>query len=481
MYSALPHRRSAQGASTRQAARQEGRRLVRARRARPPRCTPPATTRARSSCGPKAVAVKDDDAETLDRDRRARRSSAGKNEDARAAYDKALAHATHEGHEEEGAARARRPRARDRRQRRRERLLQAVPRPRSRATRSCGSSAATRCSPPASATSRSTATPPPRSCSAAIPPRRVEVVARRGQALEGMGKDDEAVAEYRRAIKLAPKGYYLEVELTGRIIDIYRRKQALAALLAAVREGVARGRARPLRVGHARQALRGDRRAGQGDRRAQEGGREGAVRARDPAPPDRAARELGPRRRGARAVRGASSAPRRARRGSSSSSPSATGAAARRRRRSRRSTRLEERFPSDPSVLGAIADFYTRWGKDDLAIAEYERLAKLEPDDPATSSRSASSTARRATRRKAIATWQRITTQRTRRSACAKLGEVLAEHGSPAQPTEALDELRQGDRARPQEPRVLQGPRHGLRGDEEAARRRSPTGRRCSR
>src|SRR5678816_3958389 len=64
------------------------------------------------------------------------------------------------------------------------------------------------------------------------PAKRVEVVARRGQALEGMNKDDEAVAEYRRAIKLAPKGYYLEVELTGRIIDIYRHKQALPALLA---------------------------------------------------------------------------------------------------------------------------------------------------------------------------------------------------------------------------------------------------------
>src|SRR3954447_8243014 len=65
----------------------------------------------------------------------------------------------------------------------------------------------------------------------ADPAKRVEVVARRGQALEGMGKDDEAVVEYRRAIKLAPKGYYLEVELTGRIIDIYRRKQSLALLL----------------------------------------------------------------------------------------------------------------------------------------------------------------------------------------------------------------------------------------------------------
>ena len=83
------------------------------------------------------------------------------------------------------------------------------------------------------------------------PAKRVEVVARRGQALEGKGNDDEAIAEYRRAIKLAPKGYYLEVELTARIIDIYRHKQALPALLASTRRS-GRGLARPLRVGHAR-------------------------------------------------------------------------------------------------------------------------------------------------------------------------------------------------------------------------------------
>src|SRR5262249_38734245 len=64
------------------------------------------------------------------------------------------------------------------------------------------------------------------------PSKRVEVVNLRGQTLEQMGKEDEAVAEYRRAIKLAPKGYYLQGELTGRNLDIYRRKQSLPALLA---------------------------------------------------------------------------------------------------------------------------------------------------------------------------------------------------------------------------------------------------------
>ncbi|HEV7558704.1 MAG TPA: tetratricopeptide repeat protein, partial [Kofleriaceae bacterium] len=64
------------------------------------------------------------------------------------------------------------------------------------------------------------------------PARRVEVVARRGRSFEELGKEDEAVAEYRRAIKLAPKGYYIDAELIGRIIDIYRKKNGLPALLA---------------------------------------------------------------------------------------------------------------------------------------------------------------------------------------------------------------------------------------------------------
>ena len=30
--------------------------------------------------------------------------------------------------------------------------------------------------------------------------------------------------------------------------------------------------------------------------------------------------------------------------------------------------------PQDAGVLSAIADMYTRWGKEDLAIKQYERL-----------------------------------------------------------------------------------------------------------
>ncbi len=113
------------------------------------------------------------------------------------------------------------------------------------------------------------------------PPRRVEVVARRGRgAREGLGKDDDAVVEYKRAIKLAPKSYYLEVEAHRphhrHLPRASRRCRSCSSSTAekAWPDGM-RGH---FEVGHARQALRRDRRAGQGDRRAQAGGRAGAVR-----------------------------------------------------------------------------------------------------------------------------------------------------------------------------------------------------------
>ena len=168
------------------------------------------------------------------------------------------------------------------------------------------------------------------------PAKRVEVVARRGQALEGMGKDDEAVVEYRRAIKLAPKGYYLEVELTGRIIDIYRRKQALPQLLAQYEKEWPEGSR-----GHFEWNTLGQ-------LYEETGSQDKAIAALKKAVAkapweletqrrlDPAARELGPRRRSARAVRGGRA--RGARRGAVPARARRALLAARRTRR-RRSSR----------------------------------------------------------------------------------------------------------------------------------------------
>jgi tetratricopeptide (TPR) repeat protein len=266
------------------------------------------------------------------------------------------------------------------------------------------------------------------------PAKRVEVVARRGQAFEGMGKDDDAVAEYRRAIKLAPRGYYLEVELTGRIVDIYRRKQALPQLLtqyekewpersrghfewntlgrlyeetgsqdkaiAALKKAVAKA---PFELETQRRLIQLLENSGRDDEALAQ--YEAVVRA---APGEaRFQIEL---------------AERYWRRGKEKQALDSL-------------SRLQGRFPNDPGVLSAIADLYTRWGKDDLAIAQYERLAKLEPDDAAHLVTLGEQYWQKGDRTRATAVWKRIAAS-GKASGHAKLAEVMAEHGNT---TEAHD------------------------------------------
>jgi tetratricopeptide (TPR) repeat protein len=260
------------------------------------------------------------------------------------------------------------------------------------------------------------------------PAKRVEVVARRGQALEGMNKDDEAIAEYRRAIKLAPKGYYLEVELTGRIVDIYRRKQALPQLLAqyekewpegsrghfewntlgrlyeetgsqekaiaALKKAVAKA---PFELETQRRLIQLLENSGRDDEALAQ--YEAVVRAA----PGEARFQL-------------ELAERYWRRGKEKPALDSL-------------TRLQSRFPNDAGVLSAIADLYTRWGKDDLAIAQYERLAKLEPDDPAHLVTLGEQYWQKGDKARATATWKRLANS-GKAAGFAKLAEVMAEHGN---------------------------------------------------
>ncbi|MGE5180934.1 MAG: HEAT repeat domain-containing protein, partial [Acidobacteriota bacterium] len=249
---------------------------------------------------------------------------------------------------------------------------------------------------------------------------------RRGQALEGMGKDDEAVAEYRRAIKLAPKGYYLETELTGRIIDIYRRKQALGQLLAQMEKQwpeASRGHFEWSTLGKLYEET---------------GAQDKAIAALKKAVA-KAPWELETQRRligllensgrddealaqyeaVVRAAPGEARfqlelAERYWRRGQEKKALESL-------------TRLEGRFPQDAGVLSAIADLYTRWGKEDLAIAEYERLAKLEPDDSSHLVTLGEQYFQKGDRARAMATWKRIVAN-GKAASYAKLGEVMAEH-----------------------------------------------------
>ncbi|MEO8553069.1 MAG: HEAT repeat domain-containing protein, partial [Kofleriaceae bacterium] len=255
-----------------------------------------------------------------------------------------------------------------------------------------------------------------------------------------------------------PKGYYLEVELTGRIIDIYRRKQALPALLALYEKEWPEG-AR----GHFEWNTLG--------RLYEETGAQDKAIAALKKAVAKSAFELETQRRlitllensgrddealaqyeaVVRAAPGEARfqlelAERYWRRGQEKKALESL-------------TRLESRFPSDPGVLGAIADLYTRFGKDDLAIVEYERLAKLEPDDMSHLVTLGEQYFQKGDKARAMATWQRIILTK-KPVAYAKLGEVLAEHGQPYQ-TEALNNYVHAIDLDPKNPEFYKG-RAGL-------------------
>jgi cellulose synthase operon protein C len=265
----------------------------------------------------------------------------------------------------------------------------------------------------------------------ADPAKRVEVVARRGHALEGMAKDDEAVVEYRRAIKLAPRGYYLEVELTGRIIDIYRRKQSLPTLLAQYEKDWPDG----MRGHFEWDTL--------GKLYEETGAQDKAITALKRAV-GKAPWELETQRRLIQLLENsgrddeALAAYEAVVRAAPGEARFQLDLAERYWRRNQEKkaldalARLEARFPQDAGVLSAIADIYTRWGKEDLAIAEYERLAKLEPDDPAHLVTLGEQYWTKGDKARAFATWKRLIAS-GKPAGFAKLGEVMAEHNQPGE------------------------------------------------
>ena len=263
------------------------------------------------------------------------------------------------------------------------------------------------------------------------PARRVEVVARIGQALEQKGDDTLAVAAYRRAIKLVPRGYYLEVELTARIVDIYRRTQTLPELLAYYEKEWPEARrghfewdtlARLFEeTGDQEKAVVAYKRAVAKAPYELETQRrliqllESVGREKDAI----AQYEVVVREAPGEARFQIELAERYWRSGDEKKALEVL-------------RRMESRFPGDGGAQSAIADMYLRWGKDDLALAALERLARLEPDDPAHLVTLGEQYHQRGQKDKAMATWKRIANTRSALG-YAKLGDVLAEHDAPAE------------------------------------------------
>ncbi|HVV81942.1 MAG TPA: HEAT repeat domain-containing protein [Kofleriaceae bacterium] len=261
------------------------------------------------------------------------------------------------------------------------------------------------------------------------PSRRVEAIARIGQAQEDKGDVDTAIETYRRAIKLVPRGYYLENELTARIVDIHRRRQTLPALLAELEKEwpvARRGHFEWDTLAHLYEET---------------GQQDAAVSAYEKAVA-KAPYELDTQRRLIQLLESVGRDKEAIARYEAVVREAPGEASfqlelAERYRRlgdGKRAVELlkhmEGRFGSDPGVQSSIADTYLRWGEDELALAALARVAKLDPSDPSNLITLGEQYYQRGDKPKAMATWRQIANPHTP-AAYAKLGDVLAEHDSP--------------------------------------------------
>jgi tetratricopeptide (TPR) repeat protein len=260
--------------------------------------------------------------------------------------------------------------------------------------------------------------------------RQVEVVMRIGQALEGKGSTDDAVTEYRRALKLVPRGHYIEGEVTTRIIEIYRNKQDLPTLLAYYEKEW------PVKMrGHFEWSTLATlyEETGSGDKAidaykaaVKDSPWELETQARLISMLENVGREDEAIKQYEAVVKVAPGearfqielAQRYERRGDLKKALATL-------------KKVDSAFPQDPSVQSQLADLYQAWGKDDLALAAFQKLAKLEPDDPShlvVLGEQYWNKGDKANKDKALAIWKKIAATKTA-AGYAKLGDTLAEHG----------------------------------------------------
>jgi tetratricopeptide (TPR) repeat protein len=258
------------------------------------------------------------------------------------------------------------------------------------------------------------------------PAGQIELMARMGAIHESAGQEEEAVRVYRQALQRAGSAQYLRKELIERILESYRRRQALPDLIAELEKTWPAARR-----GHFEWDVLARLYEETGDQ-------EKAVAAFRMAT-KKAPHELDTQRRliallentgredealgqYEAVIRVAPGEPR-----------FQIDLAERYWRRGKEKQALEllakiaRRFPSDGGVHTAIADMYTRWGKADLALEAYVRLTRIEPDEVSHLVNLGEQHFLRNDKKQAVAVWKRIIARKTPES-YARLGEVYAEH-----------------------------------------------------
>ncbi len=282
------------------------------------------------------------------------------------------------------------------------------------------------------------------------PPRRVEVMVRRGAVLAALGRDDDAVAVYQKAEGELPRAHYLRREIAERTIALFRKKQDLRGLLA-LYEKTWRDR------GHFEWDTLGRLYEETGDvDKALECYRKAVAASpselethrRLIAVLERTGRDEESLRQYETLVRVAPGEPR--------FQIELAERVFRKGDRARALALLKgvaSRFYSDPGVHAALADLYSRWGEDKLALAEYEALTHLEPGDESHLVNLGEQYFQRGDKGRAVDVWKRLAGAKTAEGA-ARLAEVYAEHDMGA---EAIEMYTRALTLKPKDPALWRG------------------------
>jgi tetratricopeptide (TPR) repeat protein len=258
------------------------------------------------------------------------------------------------------------------------------------------------------------------------PATRVDVIARIGAVYEQMDKDDAAIEEYRRAMKLMQRSYHLRRELTERIVEIHRRRQDLPNLITRYEKQWKPASRDHLEwdvlarlyeeIGNQEKAIEAFRKA------VKKAPYELDTQRRLISLLENSGREDEALKQYEAVIKVAPGEPRFQlelaerywNRGKAKQAFALL-------------KKVEKRFPFDAGVQIALADLYSQWGKEKQALEVYVRLTKIEPSEVEHLVTLGEQYFQRGEKDKAIATWKRIAAQKTA-AGFARLGDVFAEH-----------------------------------------------------
>ena len=263
--------------------------------------------------------------------------------------------------------------------------------------------------------------------------RKAELLKESGKVAAAMKKYDVAVTLFRKAMNLTAKGHWLRRELTDEIIEIYRKREALAELIKEL-EGrwKQRGAFEQQVLGRLYDQTGDDEKALAAYRAAlKRAPHDVRIWLRVIALLDRSGRPSEAIRAYRRLTQVASGEPRH-----QLELAKRLHAQGKQKEALALLDRCGGRFPSDASVQSALSDLFARWGDQKRALARVRALVRLEPREINHLINLGEQYYLLGEKKRAMSTWARmLEVMPSRHAALARLAEVYAQHNLANQAT----------------------------------------------